>query len=148
MSHTQTIPTRSSINPADTWDLTPLYRDLDAFEAEFSDAESQVNDLSSYRGKISLSPETLLSYLKAKDKQFLMIDRLYSYAFQTSDEDTANTQAQAMKNKTLSLYNRFFASIAWESPEILTLTPEILSDWYTKEPELTNYRHYLEDTLR
>ena len=40
MSHTQTIPTRSSINPADTWDLTPLYRDLDAFEAEFSDAES------------------------------------------------------------------------------------------------------------
>ena len=148
MSHTQTIPTRSSINPADTWDLTPLYRDLDAFEAEFSNAESQVSDLSSYRGKISLSPETLLSYLKAKDKQFLMIDRLYSYAFQTSDEDTANTQAQAMKNKTLSLYNRFFASIAWESPEILTLTPEILSDWYKKEPELANYRHYLEDTLR
>ena len=56
MSHTQTIPTRSSINPADTWDLTPLYKDFKAFEEEFCAAESHVDDLSSYCGKISQSP--------------------------------------------------------------------------------------------
>lgn len=53
-----------------------------------------------------------------------------------------------MKNQALGLYTRLFSAIAWESPEILTLTPEILDAWYTEEPGLENYRHFLNDTLR
>ena len=52
-----------------------------------------------------------------------------------------------MKNQALGLYTRLFSAIAWESPEILTLTPEILDAWYTEEPGLENYRHFLNDTL-
>ena len=99
--------------------------------------------LASYRGKISQSAADLYAYLKEKDAQLLVVDRLYSYAFQYSDQDTANTTAQAMKNQALGLYTRLFSTIAWESPEILTLTPEILDAWYTEEPSLetVSYTH-------
>ena len=71
-----------------------------------------------------------------------------SYAFQYSDQDTSNTAAQAMKSQALGLYTNIFSSIAWEAPEILTLTPEILESWFAEEPKLENYRHFLDDTLR
>lgn len=148
MTKTNSIPKRSEISTENTWDLTPLYEAPAAFEAAFADAEAKIAHLAAYRGKISQSASDLCAYLEEKDAQLLVIDRLYSYAFQYSDQDTANTQAQAMKNQTLGLYTRFFSAIAWEAPELLTLSHEILDKWYASEKGLENYRHFLTDTLR
>lgn len=148
MIKTDSVPNRSEISSENTWDLTPLYADRTAFSEAFSAAESKIPILASYRGKISQSAANLYAYLKEKDAQLLVVDRLYSYAFQYSDQDTANTTAQAMKNQALGLYTRLFSAISWESPEILTLTQELLNDWYAEEPGLENYRHFLNDTLR
>ena len=133
MTKTNSIPKRSEISTENTWDLTPLYEAPAAFEAAFADAEAKIAHLAAYRGKISQSASDLCAYLEEKDAQLLVIDRLYSYAFQYSDQDTANTQAQAMKNQTLGLYTRFFSAIAWEAPELLTLSHDILDNWYESE---------------
>ena len=148
MTQTSSVPKRSEISTENTWDLTPLCAGPTAFSEIFSQAESKIETLAAYRGKIGQSAANLRAYLEEKDAQLLIVDRLYSYAFQYSDQDTANTTAQAMKNQALGLYTRLFSAIAWESPEILTLTPETLENWYAKEPKLENYRHFLEDTLR
>lgn len=148
MSKNNNILLRSEINPADTWDLSHLYADEATYEKDFKEAEEHLETLSSYRGKISQSPLTLFQYLEDRDRWLLVIDRLYSYAFQFSDQDTTNTKAQAMKNQALGLYTRFSAAIAWEAPELLTLTPETLAAWFEEMPLLEYYRHYLEDTLR
>ena len=148
MTQTSSVPKRSEISTENTWDLTPLCAGPTAFSEIFSQAESKIETLAAYRGKIGQSAANLRAYLEEKDAQLLIVDRLYSYAFQYSDQDTANTTAQAMKNQALGLYTRLFSAIAWESPEILTLTPETLENWYAKERKLENYRHFLEDTLR
>lgn len=148
MQKVNSVPKRSEISTENTWDLTPLCTDNAAFSKAFSEAESKIEILAAYRGKISQSSASLCAYLEEKDAQLLTVDRLYSYAFQYCDQDTANTEAQAMKNQALGLYTRLFSAIAWESPEILSLTPEVLKAWYAEEPKLENYRHFLEDTLR
>lgn len=146
--NTKNNPKRSEVNRENTWDLTPLCADSAAFSEALSLAESNIEKLAAFRRKISRSAADLHAYLEEKDAQLLVADRLYSYAFQYSDQDTSNTAAQAMKSQALGLYTNIFSSIAWEAPEILTLTPEILESWFAEEPKLENYRHFLDDTLR
>lgn len=148
MTTQKRLPRRPEINIQDTWDLTPLFPKEEAFKEAFKETETQIGHLPSWRGKISQSPSDLLAYLQEKDALALNLDRLYSYAFQSSDQDTGNTKTQALKNQALGLYTRFAAAIAWESPELLTLTEETLTGWFSKEKGLENYRHFLEDTLR
>ncbi|MEE0752173.1 oligoendopeptidase F [Frisingicoccus sp.] len=148
MPTSTSLPKRSEINIENTWDLSPLCPDDEAFKAAFKEAESQIRRLPSWRGKIHTSPSDLLDYLREKDLQALTIDRLYSYAFQSSDQDTGNTAAQSLKNQCLGLYTRFASAISWEAPELLTLTEETLNRWFSEETALENYRHFLEDTLR
>ena len=148
MSKNNNILLRSEINPEDTWDLTHLYPDTDAFDQEFKFVESKLDSMASYCGKISQTPSTLFQYLEEREQYLLMIDRLYSYAFQSSDEDTTNTKSQAMKNQALGLYTRFVSAISWEAPELLSISTETLEKWFMEFPLLEFYRHYLEDTLR
>ena len=148
MSKNNNILLRSEINQKDTWDLTHLYIDEDSYNKDFQATEAVIEHMADYRGKISKDPNVLFQYLEERDLWLLIIDRLYSYAFQYSDEDTTNTKAQAMKNQALGLYTRFASAIAWEAPELLTLTEETLDAWFEQMPLLEFYRHYLEDTLR
>lgn len=148
MTETNRLPLRSDAATQNTWDLSPLFADESAFQEAFKKAVEAIPVLADWRGKITESAKNLLDYLVEKDRQALNIDTLYSYAFQMSDQDTGNTRTQAMKDQALGLYTRFFSAISWESPEILTLTPEVLKNYYIEETGLENYRHYLEDTLR
>lgn len=148
MSKNNNILLRSEIHPEDTWDLTPLCANDASFEKEMAEIEKHFDDLTAFRGKISKSADDLLHYLQSKDTLLLVIDRLYSYAFQYCDQDTTNTRAQAMKSQALGLYNRFYAAISWEAPELLSLTDETIEEWCVQTPDLENYHHYLIDILR
>ncbi len=148
MSKTNNVLLRNEINPKDTWDLTHLYENDDIYNQEYKNAEAHIPIIASYRGTISESPLNLFKYLEDRDHWLLIIDRLYSYAFQHSDEDTTQTKAQAMKNSALNLYTRFASAIAWEAPELLSLDANKLEQWFEEFPLLEFYRHYLEDTLR
>ena len=148
MSNNNNILLRSEISPEYSWDLTHLYINEDVYLKDFNDAEAIISHMADYQGKISKDPMSLFQYLEERDRWLLIIDRLYSYTFQYSDEDTTNTKAQAMKDQALGLYTRFASAISWEAPELLTLSSETLESWFEQMPLLEFYRHYLEDTLR
>lgn len=147
MSNTNRLPLRSEIAVENTWDLSPLFKDTHAFDESYKTAEKEIELLSAYRGKISESSLELLNYLKEKDRQLLRLDFLYSYAFQMSDQDTGNTTTQAMKARAFSLSTKIMSAISWEAPELLVLTPDTLDQYCSQQPELNNYRHFLEDVL-
>ena len=109
--NTKNNPKRSEVSRENTWDLTPLCADDAAFSEALSLAESNIEKLAAFRGKISLSAANLHAYLEEKDAQLLVADRLYSYAFQYSDQDTSNTAAQAMKSQALGLYTNILSLI-------------------------------------
>ena len=147
MSNTNKLPLRSEVSVEDTWDLSPLFKDAQAFEDTFAAAEKEICILSAYEGKLTSSSKELLSYLVEKDRQELRLDFLYGYAFQMSDQDTGNTETQALKSRAFSLYTKFASAISWEAPELLEMTPELLDQYCNETPELNNYRHYLMDIL-
>ena len=148
MSKNNNILLRSEINAADTWDLAHLYANMEAYENDFNYVKSHIDTMAAYRGKISASASELFKYLEERDHLLLILDRLYSYAFQASDEDTTRTEGQALKNQALNLYTQFSSCIAWEAPELLSLDSSVLDQWFEEFPLLEFYRHYLEDTMR
>ncbi len=147
MSNTSKLPLRSEAAVESTWDLSPLFKDDKGFDETYKTAENEIDLLSAYRGKIAGSSLELLNYLKEKDRQLLRMDFLYSYAFQMSDQDTGNTTTQAMKARAFSLYTKIMSAISWEAPELLVLTQDTLDQYCSQQPELKNYRHFLDDVL-
>ena len=69
MTITYSVPKRSEMSIENTWDLTPLCANNTSFSEAFSAAESKIDILASYRGKISQSAADLYAYLKEKDAQ-------------------------------------------------------------------------------
>ena len=146
--HIQTLPSRSNMNEAFTWDLSPLYPDTGAFEKDFEEAGKDLSALTDFKNHLSDSPTSLYGYLTEKDRQLLRLTRLYSYAFQKSDEDAANSTHQSQKSRALRLYMDFNSATAYEGPEILDFPEGLLERFFKEMPELKIYRHYLEDILR
>lgn len=147
MANSKQVPLRSEVAVEDTWDLSPLFKDDKAFEKTYEEAEKEIPVLENYSGKITESSETLLSYLEERDRQLLRMEFLFGYAFQLSDQDTANTGSQAMKARAFSLYTKLTSAISWEAPQILQMTEEMVEKYCEEKPELENYRHLLMDIL-
>ena len=134
--HIQTLPSRSNMNEAFTWDLRPLYPDTGAFEKDFEEAGKDLSALTDFKNHLSDSPASLYGYLTEKDRQLLRLTRLYSYAFQKSDEDAANSTHQSQKSRALRLYMDFNSATAYEGPEILDFPEGLLVGFFKEMPEL------------
>ncbi len=142
------LPDRRDADPAYTWDLTPLYLDTAAFEADLSAAQKDLPALTGYEGHLADSPDSLYAYLAEKDRQLQRITRLYHYAFQKCDEDTADPDSQALKGRAFRLYMDFESATAYEGPEILSFPEGLLETFFKDAPALKMYRRYLEDITR
>ena len=94
MAHT--LPTRSQVDPANTWAITDLYPSDQAWREACENVRGLVRDLAAYRGRLGESAATLLAFFRLQDEIDLQGDRMISYAFRKSDEDTRNPVYQEM----------------------------------------------------
>ena len=68
MEQTNQIRKRSEIPVEDTWKLEDLYASDEAWESEASTLEADRNELSSFAGHLSESPEMLFNYLRTIER--------------------------------------------------------------------------------
>ena len=57
------LPSRSEVNPADTWDLSSLYPSDDAWEKAFAALQGQIGGYAQFQGHLADSAETLAKCL-------------------------------------------------------------------------------------
>ena len=58
---------RSEINEKDTWDLSVLYKNTEAFKEEYKKLKEDIKEIEKYKGKLLESADTLLNFLKLED---------------------------------------------------------------------------------
>lgn len=138
MAHT--LPTRSQVDPANTWAITDLYPSDQAWREACENVRSLVRDLAAYRGRLGESAATLLAFLRLQDEIDLQGDRMISYAFRKSDEDTRNPVYQEMSAQAQNFLVELSQALSFQTPELLAIEDATLESFYAQEPALAHYR--------
>lgn len=130
------------------WDLTKIYRNTEAWEADFQAAAALLEKLRDFRGRLAQSGQMLLAAFKAQEALGLKLDRLYVYAKMKLDEDNRLNLYQGLRDRAQSLGVSAGETMAFFQPEILSIPGERLEEMIGEEPQLEEYRRLLEDIAR
>src|SRR5680860_298567 len=141
------IPTREQIAVEDTWDLSTIYSNDDAWEAEYASIATDLDAASAYRGRFGENPAVAREALDTIFGAELKITRLVVYAKLRRDEDTTNTVANGRYERAIAASVQAGEALAFVQPEILALSGETLSALIAA-PDLETYQHFLEDLQR
>ena len=143
----QPTPKRSQLPVEMTWDLTHIYPDAAAWEAEFSALEAQLPAFAAFVGTLDKAA-TLLECLTLRDETGEIISKLYSWASLKKSEDNADPDAQGRYDRISGLYARRAAATSFIQPEILGIPADDLAGMIRDEDGLKLYEYYFETMER
>jgi oligoendopeptidase F len=138
------LPKRSEVPTEMTWDLDPIYPSPDAWEADFSVLEAEIEKFSPWPGTLTEGASRLLQVLEHRDSTGILLGKLASYASLRYSEDTGNAESQARDDRIEMLSTKRSSLTAWIEPEILSLEPSVLKQWLQDEPKLAPYAYYFQ----
>ena len=141
------VPKRSQVKTADTWDLSSLFENDEAWETAFKKWEKRIGGFDKFRGKLGESPKSLAACLKFDNDFDRAGERVGTYAFLRSAEDTANGDAQRMLGLHRNASSRAAQAASYIRPEILAIAPAKMKKFLVAK-ELAPYRLSLERLLR
>jgi len=142
------IRERSQIPVADTWATEDMYPSDEAWKQELATLAQDKEILAAFAGKNSQSGKELYDFLYTSEMADVKASLLANYCMRKADEDTSNSQYQAMSGKFMSVAVALGAATSFETPEIMAISDEALNNFYVQCPELERYRRYLTDMRR
>ncbi|NNJ09740.1 oligoendopeptidase F [Chloroflexales bacterium ZM16-3] len=145
---TVSLPHRDEVATEHTWDLAHICADAAAWDAEARRVEGALPDLASFHGRLGESAGALLGWFDAWLELRVAMYKLLSYATMAFDQDTANQQMAALRDRAIGMFSRFMAASAFAEPELLALDPAQVEAFLAAEPALGAYAHYLDNLQR
>jgi len=139
---------RSDIPKEYTWAVEDLYASDEDWKKDLEKIKSMVPQIAAFQGKLGESADNLLNFLKLQDKITVLVDRFANYSLRKADEDTKNTTYQGFKDQTTGVFVTISSAFSFAEPEILEIPDAVLNEFYEKQPELNQYKRYLNDILR
>lgn len=136
---------RKDIDPCYQWDLSGLYKDDAAWEAELTDLDADVERAAAFAGKLK-DAAAIRAFFDAQTALYRKLNNLLTYAMLRQSEDTRDAAAQALMAKGESAAVQAESRISFAEPEILSLKEETLRQIVNAE-ETAPYRFTLEKLL-
>jgi len=141
------LPERSEVAEADTWDLSSLFPNDDAWEKAFVAWQKQIDGYVAFQGKLAESPAMLAACLEFDLDVDRAGERIGTYAMLKTTEDTSNSVYQRMKGRFVQVASRVAQAASYIRPEVLAI-PSAKMDAFLKAPELAPYKLLLTRILR
>ena len=139
---------RRQVDPKYTWNLTAMYPDQEAWEADYKTCEQSKEALQKMNGAISASPEALLKYLTLVDEVSVKLDKLLAYANMLKDQDTRQPGPQGMYDRGTTLSVKLDEASSWFEPALLAIPEQKLKRWLKNNSKLAIYGHRIDNVLR
>src|SRR3954471_17024217 len=143
MAKTKTLPPRSKVKTADTWNLGSLFKTDAEWETTFQKWESQVPGYAKFKGHLSDSAEMLAACMELDAALDRTGERLGVYAFLKTAEDQSNSDYQRMKGRYQHVATKASEAASFIRPEIMAIPQETI-DRFLDAPELSEWRLALE----
>jgi oligoendopeptidase F len=142
------VPERAEIDEAYTWNLNSLFATDEEWEQAYAEVRNRLDDLRAYEGRATEDAETLAELLAEYEDVMRAVENVSAYARMRRDEDTRDSEAQAMATRAQSLASAASSATSFLEPEIQHLDREELDAMLDAEPELAAYEHFFDDILR
>ncbi|MCO0831859.1 oligoendopeptidase F [Fructobacillus sp. W13] len=138
--------TREEVPAELTWDLSSVFESDEAYQKAFDQIQKELPELEKYKGHLADSAETLLAGLEADLHIERTFEKLFVYAHQKFDQDTANSTYAGMNAQVQDLMAQLSAATAFFQPEVLAMDDDKLND-YLKTDGLKPYQHFFDVLL-
>jgi oligoendopeptidase F len=141
------LPPRNKVKTPDTWDLNSLFPDDDAWDKAFAAWEKQIAGYTAFQGKLAESAKNLAACLKFDEQLDLAAERLGTYAFLKTAEDTGESKYQRMQGRYMHAASQSAQAASFIRPEILAIPAAKMKEFLAAD-ELAHYRLMLTRLLR
>lgn len=101
------------ISEKQTWDLSPLYSSLEAWEADFNRIKPLAEAFLAYRGRLAESALVLKEAIEALDAFERLGEKVYVFAHLRSDENTADNANRSRVDRVEALFASLAETSAW-----------------------------------
>ena len=128
-------------------DLTAIYKDGDAFSADYSRAEKMISDFKRHEGTVTSSAESLYNTLSDMADIDVLIGRLWQYASLSFSVDTSDNASQALNTKVRNLAVAAGEASWFVSPYLLKMDKNVIDGWFSEYPRLDEFRRMIEKIM-
>jgi oligoendopeptidase F len=142
------VPERDAVDESYKWDLGSLFASDEAWAEAFENAQEHLEDLRAYEESVTADAATLREVLETYESVMREVSDVAAYARMRRDEDTRDSEAQAMATRAQSLSSEAASAASFIEPELQELDREDVDAMIEDEPALEEYDHYFDDVLR
>jgi len=142
------VPEREAVDEQYRWDLGSLFESDEAWAEALDAARERLEDLRAYEGRVTEDAATLRELLETRESVMRQVSNVAAYARMRRDEDTRDSEAQAMATRAQSLSSAAASATSFVEPELQELNREDVAQLVEEEPALEIYEHYFDDVLR
>lgn len=143
-----TLKSREEMNELYTWDLTSMYANDAAQEADAEAVKAVFPKLAEFSGKLAEGPEVLADALDLIGETARKMSNVYVYAHLKNDQDATNSTYQEMYAKATQLYGQFGETVAYFEPELNTIPEATLTQFIDENERLKHYQQHLDNMVR
>jgi oligoendopeptidase F len=131
-------PLRSEVAVEDTWDLTPLFENDEAWETAFQALATDYKGIANFRGRVGESATTLRDALEFEKDIDQRIEGLNQFVALRTTEDSSNSAALAREARFQAVLVQVGEAFSFLGPEIQALD-DAAFDAFLTDPALAEW---------
>lgn len=125
--------------PNDTWDLTTIFKNDEAFEEALKEVEGYLGKEEQFKGHLADSADTLCDALALEDEIGTKLKKVYVYAHLKQDQDTSNDKYTGFESRAHQLIIKISSAWSFLVPEILQIDEDKLQSFIETNDNLKRY---------
>ncbi|WP_213384765.1 oligoendopeptidase F [Enterococcus faecium] len=141
------LPKREELPENLTWDLTKIFSSDQEFDEKYLELSEELKQSEKHKGTLDQGASQFLNAIEFVLRVYRQTEVIYVYAHLKNDQDTGNTDYQALYARASSLFSKVSEAVSWFEPEILQLSDDQIWQYLKEEPKLEVYRHYIQQIV-
>lgn len=145
MAEVKQIPLRNEVPENLTWALETIFESVDKWNEEYKAVEELSGKSASFQGTLEKGAAEMLAALEHRDEIYVRLGKLHAFAHMRSDQDTTNSEFQALESRSSALIAKVVTGLSFLTPEILALSEEQIASYLEENEELRLYKQELNE---
>ncbi|HAQ1752351.1 TPA: oligoendopeptidase F [Enterococcus faecium] len=141
------LPKREELPENLTWDLTKIFSSDQEFDEKYLELSEELKQSEKHKGTLDQGASQFLNAIEFVLRVYRQTEVIYVCAHLKNDQDTGNTDYQALYARASSLFSKVSEAVSWFEPEILQLSDDQIWQYFKEEPKLEVYRHYIQQIV-